>query len=349
MTMMETADRPVKPRGRGRPTMEDVAREAGVSRALVSLVMRGRPNVSDERREAVLAAAARLGYRPDAAARSLASRRTRTIGVLLHDLHNPFFSELVDGIDEVASRLGMRMLLTTGGRREGRERAMLDALLEHRTDGLILLSPELDAREITDAATATPVVAVSRRVDDARVDCVVIEEEAGARLAVEHLAGLGHRSIAHVDGGDGPGAAARRRGYLAAMAERGLRGEARVVPGAFTEQAGVAAAERLVAEGPLPTAVFAANDLVAAGTLGGLGQAGVRVPHDVSVMGFDNTFLARLHHMSLSTIDQPRRAMGGLAAELLVERLEGRTAPAVRVLPTTVVARGSTAAPRAKA
>jgi DNA-binding LacI/PurR family transcriptional regulator len=327
--------------------MDDVAREAGVSRALVSLVVRDSPNVSEGRRARVVAAAAKLGSRPNAWARGLASRRTRLIGVLLNELHNPFYAEIMDGIDAGAAEAGYRVLLGTAGSRPGGERTALETFLELRADGAVLVGSRLSSGEIESVATAMPVVVVARGMRSPAVDSITNDERRGARLVVEHLVGLGHRAITHVDGGSGAGAAARRLGYQQAMREAGLAREARIVPGDYTDLAGVAAADSLLRSRRLPTAIFAANDLAAAGMIDRLESAGLRVPADMSIVGHDNTFLAALYHISLTTVDQPRPEMGRRAMALLVERMEQTRTAAVhaRVTPSLIV-RSTTGPPR---
>ncbi len=329
-----------------RPTMEDVATRANVSRSLVSLVMRGATNVSELRRVAVLRAAEELGYRPNAMARSLASRHPDTVGVMLSDLHNPYFAEIADSIEANARAAGLRIIINTGGRRVDVERQALEHLLEFRTAGLILVGSVIPAPAIEAAARSTPIVLVARRTRSSGVDSVMIDEAAAGRLVVDHLTGLGHERIAHIDGGPGAAAGQRRRGYEDAMNSAGLARQIQVVAGEYTEQAGEAGAAALLANGSRPTAIYGANDLVAAGVLARLERAGLDVPGDVSVVGYDNTALAELSRLSLTTVDQPRAEMGRLAVDCLLERVGAERRRAIRhELAPTLVIRHTTAAP----
>jgi DNA-binding LacI/PurR family transcriptional regulator len=329
------------------PTLEDLARRAGVSRGLASMVIRGSPNVSAERRERVRAAAAELGYRPNAAARSLASRRSQTVGVLLNDLRNPFFAEIVEGIEEVAGSLGYRVMLGNAARSSRKEDETLEAFLQHRVDGMILLSPLLPPARVERLAGLLPVTVVSRFSRVRGADTILTDEARGAHLAVEHLADLGHRRIAHIDGGTGASSRPRRLGYERAMRRFGL--QRWVVAGEFTEVAGARAVDTLLADPHIPTAIFAANDLIAAGAMDRLEDHGLKVPEDVSLVGYDNTFLAALHHISLTTINQPREEMGRLAMRILCKRLDSgdgaRARPGQHLTTPALVIRRTTGPP----
>lgn len=323
------------------PTMVDVAERAGVSRALVSLVMRNAPNVSEHRRAAVLKAADELGYRPNVLARNLASHRTLTFGVIVNDLHNPFFAETIDGIDIEAKANGYRMLLASGRRSADGERSAIETLLDFRVDGIIMTGPRVPEGDIVSASKTVPTVLVGRTIDSDKIDTVNNDEMLGAQLAVSHLLELGHTNIAHIDGGDGAGASGRRRGYERAIAEAGFAANTLVAPGDFTDRGGYAGASELLDAPVRPTAVFAANDQTAAGALDRFEDAGLRVPDDISIVGYDNTALAAMHHMSMTTINQPREEMGRIAFSLLLQRLNDERTQAVHhvVTPSLIVRR----------
>jgi DNA-binding LacI/PurR family transcriptional regulator len=322
--------------------MEDVAARAGVSRALVSLVMRESPKVSPARREAVLRAAEELGYAPHAAARRLASRESTVLAVLVSDLHNPYFAEIVDGVDAAAHDHGLEVILGSGGRRATGERRAVENLLSFRPAGLVLLSPVVPVSVIARAAERGAVVAVEREVRLDTVDTVVDDGATGSRLVVDHLVSLGHRHLVHLDGGRGAQAGTRRRGFVEAARRHGI--DPWVVASEHTEEAGAAAMRQVLATGRPFTAVVAANDVNAVGALSVLAESGRRVPEDVSVVGYDNTSLAGLRHIGLTTVNQPCEEMGRLAVRAVLERLrDGRTTPVRRRLDPALVIRRTTA------
>lgn len=325
----------------GQPTMDDVAERAGVSRALVSLVMRNSPRVSDHSREKVLSAARDLDYRPNLLARNLASGQTNTIGVMLNDLHNPFFTEMAEGAAAAANDAGLQILINSGWQRESGELAAIEALLNLRTDGILLGAPRLGIEVLEDFAAQAPMVSVSNYENSEAFDTVSNDETFGAELVVEHLVDLGHRSIAHIDAGRAAGGPERRSAFLSAMMSRGL--SPMVVDGDFNEEAGYAAAGELMNLHQPPTAIFAGNDLAAIGVLTQLQELGIDVPDQVSVVGYDNTLLAEIGTVSLTTVHQPREELGHIAVELLVDRIAGRTDARHELVQPRLIIRSSTA------
>ena len=328
------------------PTIRDVAEQAGVSKSLVSLVLRGSEQVRPEKREAVLRAVRELGYRPNAAARSLSEQRTRTVGVLLDDLRNPWFVELLDGLNSLLHAAGLHMLLADArlNRRTGQD--LTGPFLDLGVDGLVVVGTLPDLAALGAVAERIPVVvAGARETAPAGVDVVAGDDELGARLVTEHLIGLGHRRIAHIAGYGAVGEL-RRRSFEAAMREHGLADRALVEPSDMTEEGGYRTTVRLLSRPDRPTAVFAVNDIASVGALSAAEDFGLRVPHDVSVVGYDNTSISRLRHVWLTTVDGAGHEVGRRAARCLLDRFErpggaGRlhlAAPALEI-------RGTTAAP----
>jgi DNA-binding LacI/PurR family transcriptional regulator len=335
-------------KSRRSPTIIDVAAQAGVSKSVVSRVMRDDPAVSQARREAVLAAAEALGYRPNAVARSLVQRRTFNVGVIVSDLHNLFFAEILDGIGSAAAAAGYKVLITSGYLDPAVEAGALETLLQLRTDGIILAGSQLSASTLRVASRVVPMALVTSGINAAGVDTIATDDVKGAGLAVEHLVSLGHCRIAMIDGGNGPGSAERQRGYAAAMRRSGLGRHIQVAAGDYTEDGGWRGTRSLLEAKQRPSAICAANDLAALGVLNALAEAGLDVPRDVSVVGYDNTALAALRHVALTTIHQPRFQIGEMAMTALLRRLQRPSARTKRdLLDPSLVIRQTTAPPPA--
>lgn len=308
-----------------RPTILDVAARAGVSKSLVSLALRGSPAVAETSRAAILAAAAELGYRPNAAARSLVARSSRTIGVLVLDLHNPVFAEILDGVLAGVRARGYSTMLVTGGSDPALEQTEIDKLLEFQIEGLLLVSHRLSPAALRAIATEVPVMILTRGdVTGRGIDTVCADDRLGAHLAIAHLVGLGHRRITHVNGGDNPVSAERERGYREAMTDAGLARHITVVTGSLDDGGGYRAATEALATARPPTALFVANDFAAMGALAAIADAGLTVPGDVSVVGYDGTRWGSLRSIGLTSVAQPLADMGRLGADRLFDRIEGR-------------------------
>jgi DNA-binding LacI/PurR family transcriptional regulator len=324
-----------------RPTLLEVARRAGVSRATASLVIRNASGPSARSRELVLLAAAELGYRPDRNAQLLRRRDSRLIGVMFW-AQDPFHADLIEKIYATSEEIGYDVVLSAVFPTRTEESAF-ETLAASRCQAVIAIGASEACN--TDFGSHLPVVEIGRPPDETSFDAVFTDDECGVRLAVDHLVSLGHHDIVHIDGGHAPGAAERRAGYLDAMHSHGLDRWTRVLAGDYTELSGAAAARQLLAGEKLPTAVIAGNDQSAVGVLDELKRAGVDIPGDVSVVGYDDSRLARLAHVDLTTVRQDVEQLARLALEAAVERIDGGRdpePPRAFQLPPHLVIRGST-------
>lgn len=335
--------------GDKRPTIHDVAARAGVSKSLVSLALRGSSKVSDTSREAIEKAAAELGYRPNAQARSLADRRSRTIGINMAELDNPIFPQMLSGAHSVIRARGYNTMLVSGERDPELESTELAKLLEFQVEGLMLISHRLPASTVRSLAADVPTVVLTLRgITGPGIDTVTTNDEAGARMAMQHLFELGHTRIAHISGGTLEPGVVRERVYREQMEAAGLVTSIRVAPGDLTNLGGLEAARFMLKDGEPPTAIFASNDISAIGAMAACQEYGLRVPEDISIIGYDGVALGALRTLSLTTIAQPLTELGRLGAERLFDRLEGRKVKDRSILlEPELLARGTTTAPRA--
>jgi LacI family transcriptional regulator len=336
-------------KARPRPTIYDVAREAGVSTATVSRALNDSGQIAPTTRQAIEDAVERLGYRPNTIARSLVTKSTQTIAFLLPDITNPFYAALVSGIQQVALASDHTMLLCTTDGDPDREEEYLSLLRAKQVDGALVdglvLPPDRIARFVEDGF---PIVCLDRDVTSQSVPLVQVDNKHGARLATEHLLQLGHTRIAHVTGATELGISGERiAGYREALRRARVAFDPElVVAGRFTEDGGYEATRSLLEAGVELSAVFAANDLSAIGTVNALVEAGRDVPGDVSVIGFDDLRLAAYTAPPLTTIRQPAVEIGRQATEILFGLIDGRRVRKLRyLLEPTLVVRGSTAPP----
>lgn len=271
----------------------------------------------------------------------LARRRTRLLGVPVV-LRDAYRAELTEEIQVAADQMGYSVALSAVTPVHDESR-VVETLLEIRCEALVLLSPDLSVEALEALADQVPVVVVGRRLVSESVDVVRTADDDGVGRAVDHLVELGHHDVVHIDGGDAPMAVDRARGYLEAMRRNGVGDRARILRGGYTEESGAKAARELLDGDLLPTAVVAANDRSAVGLLDVFLRAGVRVPEDVSVVGYDDSILARLAHVNLTTVSQEAPLQAQHAVRAAIERLdEARTAPREVVLPPRLVVRGTT-------
>jgi LacI family transcriptional regulator len=332
-------------------TISDVAKRAGVSSMTVSRVINNSGYISQETRERVERAIAELEYVPNALARHLRFKQTNTIALILTDITNPFFTTLARGVEDVARRNGFSVFLCNTDESEAEERTYLDILLQRQADG-VLLVPATGSSESVALLLArrVPLVILDRRISHGGVDLVRCDSEHGAYLLTRHLIELGHRRIALVSGPRAVSTAVdRANGYARALGEAGLEiDEQLMCYGEFTPEAGYELTEQILRIVPAPTALFAANNLMAFGAFRAIRTAGLRIPQDISLVTFDDLPEQLNLEPFLTAVYQPAYELGQRAAELLLQRLASEGPPDIQeiVLPIELIVRRSSAPPR---
>ncbi len=329
-------------------TLRDVARRAGVSIATVSYVLNGTRPVSPEVEARVWEAVAALQYRPNRVARGLRRKRTHVLGLIVPDSANPFFAEIARGLEDLSFAHDYSLILCNSDGDPAKEQRYLGVLIEQQVDGIALVSAGAAPAHLAILQQrGIPFVVVDREISGLAADCVLADNFQGGYLATWHLLERGHRRIACITGPpDLTSSADRVRGYRHAMAEAGIELlEEWVYRGDFRAESGYHAARFFLQLPPSirPTAIFACNDLMAIGAMRAIGEVGLSIPHDISLVGFDDIILAAYVIPPLTTVAQPTYEMGRMAGELLLSRIQDRTRPPARhLLPVRLIVRRST-------
>lgn len=327
-------------------SIKDVAREAGVSTATVSHVVNNTRFVSDEVRARVLGAVERCGYYPNAHARSLASGRSQTLGLVVSDISNPFFPELIKSIEAAAFERGYDLVLSNTNYDPGRTSHYVRRFIERKAAGVVVMTSELDKALVGELARRdVSVVFLDLGKPGVRMSNLSVNYEAGIEEAIGHLVALGHEEIAFVSGPERLRSAARRlEAFRHSMRRHLPRARVRLYGGDFKLDGGRRAAAEMLAADERPTAVLAANDLMALGVMAELRAAGLQIPRDVSVIGFDDIAFAASAEPPLTTVCLPRAELGRRAVEALMANIEHPERRGVQVnIPTFLVTRASTA------
>jgi len=329
-------------------TLQDIAKDENVSAVTVSKVLRNQGNISAATRKRVLARAKQLNYQTNWIARSLVTRRTYTVGLLLPDFTHPFFAEIAKTVAETVRPMGYHVIISYFEEDPDLERIEADALLARQVDGLIIASAQRSERPVMFQQMrkrGVPFVLIDRPIADARVSFVGADNDAIGRLATSHLIEQGCRRIAHLRG---PGigiATGRMEGYRQALAERGLPVRPDyIVEAGYQDDTGCEAMRKLLRVNPRPDGVFCYNDPVAIGAMRAVSQAGFRVPEDVAVIGAGNVHYSDVLAVPLTTVDQGTRQIGKQASELLLERISSKRVPRARkilIAPRLVVRRST--------
>ena len=327
---------------RRRATIYDVAQAAGVSKSLVSLVLRGSPSVSAPRRAAVLAAIKELDYRPSQAATALAGGTSQTVGVVIDDYTNTWFVELLRGLQEGLASAGLRIAVSDRSLNTHIESDPLDGFLSTRVEALVLATEPTEAMRFSSQIPV--IIAGNRATEVPGADITSSDDRLGARRAIEHLISLGHTQIGHIAGGGGA-SMQRIAGYQDAMKAAGLTERIVTVSELTTEDIGYQCTRQLLDEAPETTAILAGNDSMAMGAMGAAQEAGLLVPKDLSIIGYDNSPLADTHLLQLTTVDSRNHALGLHVAEQVLSRLADPERTAQRVLLEPLLIERSTCAP----